>query len=152
MDDIESANQRHAAICSFLDTMKRASLEASKTPSNKNKKQRTEESNSNLRESDDCEKTNEASSDTEEHCLPRPSNENKRKIANRKYAKASYVRKKVLLEDLKSSVSRLQEENICLKEEQVRIKSRIKYWTEKINEYGSPSLINILNSPKYYEI
>mmetsp|Transcript_35561 Transcript_35561/g.70016 ORF Transcript_35561/g.70016 Transcript_35561/m.70016 type:complete len:153 (+) Transcript_35561:153-611(+) len=152
MDDLESANQRHAAICSLLDTMKSASLKASTKTSHNNKKQRTKESDSNLHKSDDCEEINEPPSDTEEHCSPHPCNETKRKIANRKYAKASYVRKKRLVENLKSSVASLQVKNISLKEEQVKIKSRIKYLKEKMNKEGSPSLLNILNSPKYHEI
>jgi len=152
MNVLESTNQRHAAICSLLNTMKSANLEASTKTSHNNKKQRTEESDSNLHNSNNCEEINEPLSDTEEHCSPHPCNETKRKIANRKYAKVSYVRKKRLVEKLKSSVASLQVENITLKEMQVKIKSHIKYLEEKMNKGGSPSLLNILNSPNYHEI
>jgi len=151
MDDVESANQRHAAISSWLDTMKRASLEASTKKSQQNKKQRTEESSSNHLDSDDCEDLNEPSSDAEETSLPHSSQETKRKIANRKYAKASYLRKKKLIEDLKRSVANLKGENRSLKEEQVKIKSQIKFWTEQMNMNCSLFSPDIFNSFKRRE-
>mmetsp|Transcript_35563 Transcript_35563/g.70018 ORF Transcript_35563/g.70018 Transcript_35563/m.70018 type:complete len:153 (-) Transcript_35563:189-647(-) len=151
MDDVDSANERHAAISSWLDTMKRACLDASTKKSQHNKKQRTEESNSNSLHSDDYEEMNKSSSDTEEMGVPHSSQETKRKLANRKYAKASYLRKKKLIEDLKRNVASLKGENRNLKEEQGVIKSQIKYWRDQMNMNGLFPSSDGFNSPKHHE-
>mmetsp|Transcript_34802 Transcript_34802/g.68492 ORF Transcript_34802/g.68492 Transcript_34802/m.68492 type:complete len:120 (+) Transcript_34802:158-517(+) len=59
----------------------------------------------------------------------------KRKCANRKYSKASYLRKKKATEDLKHDVIILKEQNINLKQEQMMLISQIEYLREKITYF-----------------
>jgi len=149
-------NERHESICSWLNAKKKAHLNYSSLSTQNYKKRCNEGDNScdnnfpsssinNRLSRDEMSKSvDETNKTSDSHTL----HQDKRKIANRKYAKASYFRKKKKVEDLKHTVRILKGENLRLEEEQNVIKSQIKYWEEQImNIENSSSSSDAENSP-----
>eukprot|EP00588_Corethron_pennatum_P026643 CAMPEP_0194314786 /NCGR_PEP_ID=MMETSP0171-20130528/11614_1 /TAXON_ID=218684 /ORGANISM="Corethron pennatum, Strain L29A3" /LENGTH=119 /DNA_ID=CAMNT_0039070343 /DNA_START=80 /DNA_END=439 /DNA_ORIENTATION=+ len=77
-------------------------------------------------------KTKKHKSDEDKLTPSSDSDAEKRKSANRKYAKASYLRKKEATEGLKHDVQILKEQNTSLKKEQMVLISQVEYLREKI--------------------